>query len=92
MNAGFLMRERLMCVLRLEMKREGEAFSAIGVEMMRFRKHRKRRDQRTPTLEMRACTVVEIITPPMPAPERTMPMAPPRWVSKYSGVTLRIGK
>jgi hypothetical protein len=33
-----------------------------------------------------------IIKPPMPAPERMIPIAAPRWVLKYSGAEASIGK
>lgn len=73
-------------------KRDGAAVRAIGREIIRLKKQRKRTVQRMPRWDKRAWVTGDRMRPPMPAPERTKPMAVPRWAEKYSGVMLTMGK
>jgi hypothetical protein len=60
--------------------------------MSRLRKAKLRSVQRMPMDERRVRVKGDSTRPPTPEPESTNPMAVARFVVKYSGVVLRIGK
>ena len=66
--------------------------TAMGSEMTKFSKERRRRVQRGPMAVKRKRTNGEKMRPPIPAPESMKPIADPRCVVKYSGAEPSIGK
>jgi hypothetical protein len=77
-NAGFIANLRLICVGLLPTNLDGDAVTAIGIEITNTKNANALNVHLGPIMESNARIIGENTSPPIPEPERMRPIAEPR--------------